>query len=168
MKKFILGCVILLLALFTAVSYGQEKRLSPPDSSIGKIGQATITINYCSPSVKGRKIWGGLVPYNKVWRAGANEATTFETDKTIHIEGQLLPPGKYGFFLIPREDKWVVIFNRIYDQWGAYDYDKSADILRVEVTPKKLSELNERLVYKITATGFSLLWDNLEVPVSVR
>src|ERR1700749_5023953 len=160
--------VAVLALLLSVACFAQKKRESPPDSATGKIGKATITINYSSPSVKGRKIWGGLVPYNKVWRSEPNEATTFKTDQNIHIEGQLLKAGEYGFFLIPGETKWVVIFNRVYDQWGAYDYDKSADILRVEVTPKTLPALNERLVYKINAAGFSLIWENLEVPVSVK
>jgi hypothetical protein len=162
----------LLLIVFSLIlsvtCYGQKKRESPADSSSGKIGKATITINYSSPSVKGRKIWGGLVPYNKVWRAGANEATTFNTDQNIQVEGKLLPVGKYGLFLIPGENTWVVIFNRVFDQWGAYDYDKSSDILRVEVKSKKSSSLNERLIYKINSDGFSLLWENLEVPVSIK
>jgi hypothetical protein len=171
MKRGLLNSKTLLVvfSLILSVScFAQKKRESPADSVSGKIGKAIITINYSSPSVKGRKIWDGLVPYNKVWRAGANEATTFTTDQTIHVEGQLLPAGEYGFFLIPGETKWIVIFNRIFDQWGAYDYDKDADILRVEVKPKILSTLNEHLVYKINADGFSMIWENSEVPVSVK
>ena len=159
---------IALSFILSVTCYGQKKIESPADSVSGQISKATITINYSSPSVKGRKIWGGLVPYNKVWRAGANEATTFTTDQTIHVEGQLLPAGEYGFFLIPGEIKWIVIFNRVFDQWGAYDYDKNADILRIEVTPKPLPALNERLIYKINPTGFSLIWENLEVPISIK
>ena len=160
---------VLMCALFMSVAVmAQDKPASPHKGVKGEVAGSTITIRYGSPYVKGRKIWGGLVPYNKVWRAGANEATTFTTDQTIHIEGQLLPAGEYGFFLIPGETKWVVIFNRVYDQWGAYDYDKNADILRVEVKPKTLSTLNERLVYKINADSFSMIWENLEVPVSVK
>src|SRR6478735_7866420 len=93
---------LLLLALFTSgVIIAQDNpatRPSPPDSVTGKIGAATIKINYSSPSVKGRKIWDGLVPYGQVWRSGANEATTFQTDKEIKVEGKSLPAGKYGFF----------------------------------------------------------------------
>jgi hypothetical protein len=171
MKSFLLKNKMLLVVfslILSVTCYGQKKKESPADSSSGKIGKATIAINYCSPSVRGRKIWGGLVPYNKVWRAGANEATTFTTDQNIQVEGKLLPAGKYGFFLIPGETAWIVIFNRIYDQWGAYDYDKSADVLRVEVKPKILSALSERLVYKINSYGFSLIWENLEISVSVK
>jgi len=160
--------LIVLSFLLSVSCFGQKKRESPADSASGKIGKATITINYSSPSVKGRKIWGGLVPYNKVWRAGANEATTFTTDQTIHVEGKLLPAGEYGFFLIPGETTWVVIFNRVFDQWGAYDYDKNADILRVEVKPKPSSALSERLVYKINSDSFSMVWENLEVPISIK
>ncbi|MDP4131765.1 MAG: DUF2911 domain-containing protein, partial [Bacteroidota bacterium] len=82
----------------------KSKRPSPPETATGTVGGASISINYSSPSVKGRKIWGGLVPYDKVWRAGANEATIFETDKAIEVEGKNLPAGKYSLFAKPGEN----------------------------------------------------------------
>ena len=93
--------ICLLFMLFLTVTFvnAQNKPASPAATATGKINGATITINYCSPSVKGRAIWGELVPFNKVWRAGANEATTFETDKELTIEGKKLPAGKYSFFV---------------------------------------------------------------------
>src|ERR1043165_8960928 len=114
---------VFVLAFFTmtAGSFAQgdkSKRPSPPDSTTGQIGGATITINYSSPAVKGRKIWGELVPYGKVWRAGANQATTFETDKAIKIEGKELPAGKYSLFAQPGENEWQLIFNSETGQWG--------------------------------------------------
>src|SRR6478609_2476101 len=84
-------------------------RPSPADSVSGKIGNANIEINYSSPSVKGRPIWGALVPYGKVWRAGANEATTFQVDKDVKVEGKTLPAGKYALFTIPTEKEWTII-----------------------------------------------------------
>lgn len=141
---------------------------SPRDSVSGKAAGSTLTINYGSPSVKGRKIWGDLEPWGKVWRAGANEATTFTTTKAIKVEGKELAAGTYGFFLIPNENgTWAVIFNKVAKQWGAFKYDEKQDALRVNVKVKKAAA-HERLVYTISAKGFSLLWDTTEVPVSVK
>ena len=171
MKKFmsLRSYAILFLSLvmsFTGLA--QNPPASPRDSVKGKIGKATIEMNYGSPSVKGRKIWGDLVPYNKVWRAGANEATTFTTDQAIQVEGKSLAAGKYAFFVIPNENEWIIIFNKTAKQWGAYDYDKKQDALRVTVKPTKAAATTERLVYKINANSISLVWENLEVPVSIK
>ena len=112
---------------------------------------------------------GWLEAYDKVWRAGANEATTFETDKDLTVEGKALPAGKYSFFLIPKEGRtWTAIFNKEPTQWGAYKYEEAKDALRVEVKTKALKATQERLVYKITKSGFSLDWDKISVPVLVK
>ena len=134
---------------------------------------ATITIDYSSPSVKGRKIWGGLVPYNKVWRTGANEATLFNTDKEIKVEGKRLPAGKYSLYTIPGEKEWVFIFNSQTGQWGVKDNEETSedpakDVLRVTVKPEKSSSFNERMKFEVGKAGFALLWENLKVPVSVK
>jgi len=147
---------------------GNKPIASPRDSVSGMIHGATITINYGSPSVKGRKIWGGLVPYDTVWRAGANEATTFTTSKQIKVQGQVLPAGKYGFFVIPGTKKWTIIFNSVPNQWGAFKYDSNKDILRVKVKAKKADMPHERLVYAINDKGFVLMWEKLAVPVKVK
>jgi hypothetical protein len=161
--------LLLVFALFLSqFAWAQKPMASPRDSVSGKAGKATVSINYGSPSVKGRKIWGDLVPYNKVWRAGANEATTITTDQPLQIEGKTLPAGKYSFFVIPTEKTWTVIFNKTANQWGAYEYSEKQDALRVTVTPKKSGEMHERLAYKINDKGFILLWENLEVPVSAN
>lgn len=163
--------VLVLAFLFTFSAEAQQdksKRPSPPDSVMGTVAGAHITIKYSSPSVKGRKIWGGLVPYDSVWRAGANEATTFETDKDIKVQGQNLPAGRYGLFAIPGQNSWTIIFNKTPDQWGAFKYDMGQDQLRVTTTPRKSGSMNERLKYRITPKGFSLLWENLEVPVTIQ
>ena len=143
-------------------------RPSPPATATGKVNGATVTINYGSPSVKGRKIWGELVPYEQVWRAGANEATTFETDKDLKVEGKALPAGKYGFFAIPGEKEWTIIFNKVPNQWGAFKYDAAQDALRVTVKPRKSDKMTERLVYEVNDKGLVLRWENLEVPVSIK
>src|SRR5947207_14227395 len=96
--------------LFSSVLWAQNQA-SPPATATGKVNGATITINYSSPGVKGRPIWCALVPYDKVWRAGANAATIFETDKAIKVEGKPLPAGKYSLYAIPGEKKWTIILN---------------------------------------------------------
>ncbi|HVW95510.1 MAG TPA: DUF2911 domain-containing protein [Mucilaginibacter sp.] len=145
----------------------KSKRPSPPASATGNIGKAHITINYGQPSVKGRKIWGGLVPYNEVWRTGANEATTFETDRDIKVQGKLLPAGKYGFFTVPGEKEWVIIFNKVPNQWGAFKYDQAQDYMRVTAVPKKSSKFNEKLLYAVNRRSVSVDWEDLEVNFKV-
>ncbi|PAW93264.1 hypothetical protein CKK33_07030 [Mucilaginibacter sp. MD40] len=159
-------CVVAML--FSAFAFAQDKPVaSPRDSVSAKVNGATITINYGSPSVKGRSIYGALVPYGQVWRAGANEATVFTTDKDIMVEGKKLPAGTYGLFTIPTATTWTIIFNKVAKQWGAYKYDEAQDALRVMVKPVK-APMSERLVYKIYGKGFSLNWDKLSVPVRIK
>lgn len=151
----------------------KSSRPSPPATATGKIGAATITINYSSPAVKGRQIWGALVPYGQVWRAGANEATIFETDKNIKVEGKALPAGKYSLFLLPTENKWQVIFNSETGQWGIKrtgeaNRDPAKDVLTVSVTPQKSASMNERLAYDVTNNGVVMKWENMEVPIRIQ
>ena len=157
--------------LWSSAGFAQqaaEPKPSPAATATGKIGAADVTVKYSSPAVKGRKIWGGLEPYGKVWRAGANEATTVEFSKAVTVEGKPLPAGKYSFFLIPTEGKWTAIFNKKFDQWGAYEYSQKLDALRVAVTPRKASALAERLVYDVTPQALVLRWEKLEVPVAIK
>lgn len=166
----------LLLFFVTATSWAQgdkSTRQSPPATASGKVGDATITINYSSPAVKGRKVWGELVPYDKVWRAGANEATIFETDKAIMVEGKQLPAGKYSLFAIPGANEWQFIFNSETGQWGIKrtgeaNRDPAKDVLTVAVKPAPSTSMNERLAYVVTKNGFALRWENLEVPVTIQ
>ncbi|MBD2705664.1 DUF2911 domain-containing protein [Spirosoma sp. BT702] len=160
-----------LMTLMTWAQGDKANRPSPPATASGKVGGANITVNYSSPSVKGRNVWdpsGSLAPYGKVWRAGANEATTFETDKDIKVEGKTLPAGKYGFFAIPGDKEWTIIFNKEPNQWGAFKYDQSKDVLRVTTKPMKASQMNEKLAYDVTGKGVVLKWENVEVPVMIQ
>lgn len=162
---------LLFVATVSFSASAQEKKApaSPAETVTGKINNANITIKYSSPAVKGRKIWGDLEKYDVVWRAGANDATTFETDKDIIVEGKKLPAGKYSFFLIPRASgTWTAIFNKEPKQWGAFKYEEAKDQLRVDVKTKALKESQERLVYKIEKAGFKLEWDKIAVPVKVK
>lgn len=162
--------------LVTSVMYAQmdkSKPASPPETATGTISGSAITINYSSPAVKGRKIWGGLVPYDQVWRLGANKATTFETSKDITVEGKKLPAGTYSLYAIPGEKEWTFIFNSKTGQWGIKNdgsttEDPANDVLRVTVKSEKSASFNERMKFEVGKKGFSLLWENLKVPVSAK
>lgn len=143
---------LLFLLAFGTTSFAQMElpRKSPRASVSYTIAYTTVNINYSSPAVKGRAIWGDLEPYNQIWRAGANEATTVEFSTPVKIEGKELPQGKYSFFMIPQEGgKWIAIFNKNADQWGVYSYDKEQDILRVEVGVQESKVNEERLNYTV-------------------
>jgi hypothetical protein len=177
-KTFIARTVVLSFIgiLFLGHSFAQgdkSTRPSPPATATGKAGGATITIDYSSPSVKGRQIWGSLVPYNKTWRAGANEATIFTTDKAIQVEGKSLPAGKYSLFATPGEKTWTIIFNSETGQWGINhsgdaNLDAKKNVLEVTVTPKMTGTVQEKLLYTVNSNGFSLSWDKVSVPVSIK
>lgn len=160
--------VLLMTVFMVSVVAAQDKKpASPPATATGKINGANITINYSSPFVKGRTIWGELVPYGKVWRAGANAPTTFETDKSIMIEGKQLPAGKYAVYVIPEKDAATIIFGKD-PKIGANMYDESNDQIRVKVKTKKSASMNESLVYKINKNNITLSWENVDIPLMVK
>lgn len=146
----------------------QAKPASSKEVATGKINGADITINYSSPSVKAREIWGGLVPFNEVWRAGANEATTFETTKDIMVEGSKLPAGKYSFFVIPSAKECIIIFNKEAKQWGSGKYNEKEDQLRVKVKPQVAKSSAEKLVYTIAKNKMTLSWEKWNIPVMIK
>lgn len=156
LKKSFLAVALLALVGFAA---NAQEKASPAKTAEGMVGDAKITINYSSPAVKGRVIWGDLVPLGEVWRAGANEATTFTTTKDIMVEGKKLPAGTYGFFVIPGETSSTFIFNKVAKQWGAFDYDSKEDVLRVSVPSQQTSSLEERLVYEVKPASFEIRWE---------
>ena len=158
MKK-ILG-LLTVFAFSIGFSFSQKKRVSPKETTTGEINGVEVSINYCAPSVKGRKIWGELVPYDKIWRAGANEATTMEFGKDISIQNNKLPAGKYSFFVIPNKEKCTLIFNNDFKQWGSYNYSMDKDQLRIDVRPILNSKSIEKLVYDISDKTIYLKWSN--------
>jgi hypothetical protein len=170
-KKLNTGLLLAFL-LVSNVMCAQNKP-SPAATAQGTVNGANITIKYSSPAVKGRKIWGGLVPYDAVWRAGANEATVFTTDKKIMVEGKPLAAGSYSIYAVPGEKTWKIIFNSETGQWGTtHDgvttHVPAKDVLTVNVSPVKTKALEERLKYNVTPKGIELVWENLSVPVAIK
>ncbi len=150
----------------------KKKPASPKQQAMAMVGSNHIHIEYASPSVRGRVIWGGLVPYDKVWSTGAHKATSINFPEAVMINETELPAGKYGFFTIPSETTWTVIFNKVWDMHLADDYQESEDVLRFEVTPEKLDTIQEALAYKVTSTGdnsgiISVAWENLKISFDV-
>lgn len=136
-----------------------------------RIGTTDITVAYHRPGVKGRQIWGGLVPYDQPWRMGANEATTLTVSDPVMIGGKELPAGKYSFFAIPGKDKWTLIINKDPEQWGAYGYDQAKDALRVEVKPEAAAH-TEWMRFTIdptspTSANVTVNWEKLAVTMKV-
>jgi len=150
-------------------TFAQEKRASPARSAEMRWGDLSLKINYSSPSVKGRTIFGELEPWGKVWRAGANEATTMELSKDAMINGEKLAAGKYAFFIIPNEgSEWVLIFNKVHEQWGAYKYDKGQDALRINVSPEQIDNV-ESLTYRISDAGeVNMEWSTTRVGFTIK
>lgn len=156
LKKALFAFALTALVGFAAVA---QEKASPAKKAEGTVAGAKITINYSSPAVKGRTIWGDLVPLGQIWRAGADDATTFTTSKDITIQGKKLVAGTYSFFMIPGETESTMIFNKVAKQWGSYTYDAKEDALRVSVPSQQTSTMEERLVYEVKPDGFEIRWE---------
>ena len=175
MKKVL--SIALLSGIFAMQACAQKpaedktKRPSPPAIVTQQIADgATITINYSQPSVKGRTMGKDLDPMEgKVWRTGANEATTFETDKDVTIDGATLPAGKYGLFTIWNGNDVTVIFNKTWDQWGAFNYKEEDDQLRIKATAMDANPPTEKMTFMVSPEGeVSLLWGARKVSFMVK
>lgn len=127
----------------------KKKPLSPPETAMAMVGGAHVHIDYSSPGVRGRTIFGDLIPYGKLWRAGANNATWLETNKDLLINEKTLPKGKYGVFLIPNEKSWTWIFNTNWNQHGTDKYKESEDVMRFDLPVIPLGKVQEHLEYKV-------------------
>lgn len=166
--RCILPLTLALLALPAFAQRGDDaERLSKNGMASGTLDGVEVTLEYGRPNVKGRDIWGSLVPYDEVWRTGANEATTITFDSDVLVEGEALPAGTYSLFTIPGEEEWTVIFNKTAQQWGAYDYDAAEDALRVTVTPEE-HEMVETMDFVVEEGEVVLRWETVAVPFSVE
>ncbi len=167
MKRLLFSAV-----LFTSVSvFAQNPPASPAASASQTTDKGvTITINYSQPSVKGRTIGKDLEPMDgKVWRTGANKATVFEINKDVEIEGKKLAAGKYGLFTLVNGDEWTIIFNKTWDQWGAFNYKEADDALRVKVKGKKSDKPSEKMTFSINKDGkVDLAWGDRWVEFKVK
>lgn len=162
----------LALSSFSAAPAQDLPRLSPSGSVAQTVGVTRVEIEYGRPAVRGRVIWGELVPWNEVWRTGANEATTISFSHDVKIDGRELESGRYGLFTIPDETEWTVIFNRVADQWGAFNYDSEKDALRIPVKPRT-APFQERFEISFPEVGadtlvVSLRWAEVEIPFAVQ
>jgi hypothetical protein len=176
----------------------QTPRPSQKASVMQRIGVTDVTITYSRPGVKGRQIWGdplpeqakvageatlddqnerpkgaAIVPWGHVWRAGANEATTFVVTDDVLINGQKLPAGNYSLHTIPTKNEWTIVFNGTANQWGSFNYDASKDTLRVKVKPEWMQTNQEYLVYTIDPVGedsaqVNIRWEKVSVPFTVK
>src|SRR5687767_7244226 len=175
MKKFLIFSgigVVVIVALVAVVGYlntKKEKSFSPEDQLVFNHDDLTIKVFYNRPYKKGRDIFGALVSYGKVWRTGANESTSFETNKDLTIEGKILKAGKYSLWTIPGQEQWAIIFNSQYGQWGINskgeaNRDPSLDALTVQVTPLQQEQVFEQFTISFEKTGGNdaemvLIWD---------
>ncbi|HEX2327686.1 MAG TPA: DUF2911 domain-containing protein [Candidatus Angelobacter sp.] len=147
-------------------------RASQHATVVQRVGITDITVNYHRPLINGRKVWGGLVPYGQVWRAGANENTTIEFTDPVTIEGKPLAKGIYGLHMIPNENEWIVIFSRASTAWGSFSYDQKEDALRVTVKPQT-GDMHEAVTYDFTdikpnSTTVTMFWEKVAVPFKVE
>lgn len=157
----------------TSAQPDKKKPLSPHTSTMTMIGDAHIHIDYSSPGVRNRIIFGGLLAYDQVWQAGAHMATWIETNKDLVIDGKMLPAGKYGFFTIPSKDEWTIIFNSNWDQHGKDEYDKKDDVLRFKVKPIISDEVTEHLAYQVNKINdnegtMSLSWEKVSIKFNFK
>lgn len=167
---------LLALHLAAAGAFAQQQlqlpRPSPNATVTQTVGITEISIHYSRPGVKGRTIWGELVPYGEVWRTGANENTTIRFSTPVKVEGNELPAGLYGLQTIPTPDQWTVIFSKDADQWGAFSYKPENDALRIQVKPQP-AEFRERMAFDVedmtdTSAEIVMHWEKLKLSFTVE
>jgi hypothetical protein len=173
MQKQIVFLTSLLLA-FTLLASCQDKskRPSPPAQAQCKFSDGkTVTIDYSSPRAKGRKVFGGLVPYGEVWRTGANDATTFVTDTNLTVGGKDVPAGSYTIFTVPNADKWTLIINKKTGEWGIpykYEADELARVdMKVSSTPSPVENFTIALASMGGSCTLSMSWENTQASVEI-
>lgn len=165
LRRCLWTCLVGLVVL-AGVSFAQrgddDNRQSKNGRLEGAVDGVQVTLEYGRPSVKDRKIWGGLVPWDQVWRTGADEATTISFDHDVRIEGEMLPAGRYALFTIPSMDSWTLVFNNTPDQWGAFSYDEADDALRVTMSPAPNDHV-EILTFALEDDRVVLRWEKVAV-----
>lgn len=162
--------LFLLIPFFFAVQVQAQELPQPsPKAKVEqRVGLTDVTIKYSSPGVKGREIFGGLVPYDEVWRTGANKITTISFSTDVKIQGKDVPAGKYSFLTIPSQGKWTLILNKNTELWGTRNYEKKDDLFRIKVEPKDVAESRERMTFLVSdfdenSGRIDLEWDQTRV-----
>lgn len=179
MKRIIIVWSFLLISFTSQIVLAQLPvslslpQASPKETRSITIGFTTISFEYNSVGIKGRDIWGGLVPYGEVWRTGANENTLFTITDDVLINGQKLEAGTYGMHTIPGEEEWVIIFSNFNKAWGSFFYDEAEDALRITVKAEEMDSKYEWMKfsfseYTATSVDISLKWAHLDVPFKVE
>jgi len=181
MNRFILrsaaaaaGLIALQLAAGAAIAQTLDLPRSSPNATVSQtVGVTQVSLRYSSPGIKGRKVWGELVPYGEVWRTGANENTTITFSTAVKIGGKELPAGTYGLQTIPTAGEWTVIFSKDADLWGAFNYKQEDDALRIQAKPEEASRSQERMQFTFenttdNSTQVVLRWEKLRVPFTVE
>lgn len=159
---FLISLILLSETLFAQI---KTPAVSPSATVTQSIGLTKVTIDYSRPSVRGRKIFGDLVPYGKVWRTGANRITTIKLDDDMHINGAPVKAGSYGLYTIPGESAWVIIINKDDKQWGSYEYDVNKDVIRFSVQPLRIEPMVEQMEIQfeestLTSAFIAINWES--------
>lgn len=173
MKKqiYLYLCILLMFSVSMMAQDFRTPRPSPDATVSQYVGITKITVDYSSPGVKGRKIWGGLVPYGEIWRTGANEVTSITFSTPVKVNGNELSAGTYGIHTIPDESEWEIIFSNDTKVDDPMTYDQKKDALRIKVKPES-NPFTERMAFTITdmtnnSASVNLVWENLNVPFKV-
>jgi hypothetical protein len=165
MKLKYLFLISLILLSKTIDAQIKTPAASPTATVSQGVGLTKVTIDYSRPSVKGRKIFGDLVPYGKVWRTGANRITTIKLDDDMHINGAPVKAGNYGLYTIPGESAWVIIINKDDKQWGSYEYDVNKDVIRFSIQPLRIEPMVEQMEirfeeFTLTSAMIAINWES--------
>ncbi len=172
MKHFFLSAVIFSSA-FTSLAQINTPASSPSATVSQGIGLAKVTVEYSRPALKGRKVLGtSLAPYGQVWRTGANKVPNLILSQEMTVEGHKVPAGTYGLFTIPTENEWTIILSKNPEQWGAYSYKESEDLVRFKVKAEKLAKSEEYFTIEITdftptSAKIAIRWENLQTKFSI-
>ena len=172
MKAIAIAALSIAALSFATPARAEEKKRASPHAEVSAtLAGKKITISYGRPYVKGRAIFGGLVPWDQVWRTGADEATTFTTEADIVVGGLKVPKGEYALFTIPTEKDWTLVLNKTAKQWGAFKYDAAADLGRTPMTVAAAAKPVEQFTIEMVPAGkqltLKLAWDKTVATVAI-